>query len=377
MNCKKCNQKIIEPFKFCTNCGYKVDEIEISNQNHIEESAELPSLTTLNIQKDKNLNKKIVIMAVVMLFIISISSINLYKLFTSEGKGNQEPILTDKGNTEELESPKKEYDEFPVTVQEAISIAKKVTPAGRVELVSDRIRKDGNFYYEITVFTDIENVTSKLGTLYIDKETGDIFTPDIYNPANPWTKVEGVVGGSADEQYADSPNISNTPIGPTTGRDYYGLLKGTWESENENEIRNYVREGYFVTYGDISVVEGEIFALVWDKDEINELLKDYRTTSEPLVFTITNSLSPTSSLQGYDSNNFNDIISDVDIENSMIVNIKNNNELSPEQFKELIIFTSDDYKKCRVFQFITDPYMNMILKEKATFYKVAEELDYP
>lgn len=381
MYCKNCNKEILETTKFCPNCGSKIEQVEEvvevseeSNQDQTDKVIELSISNILNKQTGNKSNKRAVIFVVVMTVIISISSISLYKVFISKGKDSRETILTNTTDTDKLGVPEEEieYHEYPVTVQEAISIAEKVITSGRVEVVSDRIRKNDNFYYEILNYTNVEyRDHSELGTLYIDKKTGDVWMPDTYNPANPWTKVEGVIGGSADEQQTDSADSPSTQDSitinkPTTSGEQYVRLNGIWT--DDTEIRRYVREGYYVEINDFNMFSGD-YLPIFEQSEIADILKQYRGSVVPNVFTIQK--NPTSSTQEYDQNRFEDIFSDSDIENSIIVSVMDNN--NKEEYKELLIFEPENPRKCRVYMFSTGP--NVLLTERGDFYKIADQVD--
>jgi len=378
MNCKNCNQEISENTKFCPNCGSKIEQTEEVNEvikhNEIDEVLELPPVN-LNTQRNSNLNKKKSAIAIVL--IISISSITLYKIFNDKGKDAKEPIISNTEDTDKVGEAKEGeevvYDEFPVTVQEAISIAEKVITSGRVEVLSDRIRKDGKFYYEVGVFREVEYVTVKEGTLYIDKETGDVFMPDTVTLTNPWIKVEGVIDASTNHQVPDTPVTANPNTNkPLTQGDYYAKIMGGWT--DNNEIRTYAKEGYYVDMGGLNMVTGE-FSIIIDKDEIDEILKYYRESLIPNVFTKpkTQIVEP----QSYDINKFEDIITDADLEKAVIVNIKNNNEdsiykgLYKAEYKELMIFTSDDYRQAKIYELQTGE--NIALKEVGDFFKTTKQ----
>lgn len=376
MKCKHCNQEILENANFCSNCGSNIEQnervIEANEHNEIGEVVELLPLN-LNTQRNSNLNKKILLVSLAIAFIISISAIVLYNIFTDKGTEKKDYSLIGKSNTDESESPKKEYDDFPVTVQEAISIAEKVITSGRVEVLSDRIRKDGKFYYEVAVFREIENRTVKEGTLYIDKETGDVFMLDKLDPTNPWIAVNGMIEAPTHNQESDTQVGQTTPDTPViterlTQGEYYAKITGSWTDNNEKRI--YAKEGYYVNIGGLDMITGD-FSITTNKDEINEILKYYREEMTPNVFTKpkTQIVAP----QTYDINKFEDIFTDTDLEKAIIVNIKNNKEDSiyKPEYKELIIFTSDDYRQCKVY--ILETGANIVLKEVGDFFKTTKQ----
>ena len=368
MNCKNCNQEILETAKFCTNCGSKIVQVEeiaeVIKNDRVDEMVELPILNILDTQKRNYLNKKMLVALIAFIFIISTVSIALFRTFNNKEKNTQETT-----NNQKLGAAETVYNDFPVTLQEAISIAEKVITSGRVEIVSDRIRQDDNFYYEALIYSDLENKPhTKLCTLYIDKKTGEVYMPDRLNPEKPWIKIERNVSNAGKVQSSNTPSTQgkqelSKSNPPSTQGDQYVRLMGSWT--NNAEIRRYVKEGYYVEAGGIGILNGD-FTLIWDQTEINKILKDYRGTVGPNVFTIPKTQMATPNK--YDFNRFEDIISETDLENSIIVSIedKKNNK----KYKELMIFTSDDYRQCRIFELKTGA--NIVLEERGMFFKTTK-----
>lgn len=390
MKCRLCNKRVLATSKFCTNCGAKLrddkDTIDATNKEYLVDS-----------QRTKYPKVMIILGILALLFITSTSTV-IYKIITNKNYSladtnknqnntvyNENPAIDEQSNSNETE----------IDSQEAISIALDAISTGWVKLGSDYAIKNGRIYYEIINYSDSESNNAKLHTMYIDNKTGEIYVQDNYNPENPWIRIENSISEVYNNQSSNTSNgsTSNSTTTPnestwhisrsnentsndTTTRlsqgEYYAKLTGIWVKSDSDHIRTYAKEGYYVSIGSLPMVEGN-FTVISDLTTMLDILEPYIAAGAMQPNVYTNPEVKTSPLQNMDINRFEDVVTTEDLYNAVIVDIENNIEIEEykrvydRNYKELIIFTSSDYKQYKTYILKEDG--SMIIKEVGDFTK--------
>ena len=224
MNCKNCNQEVLETAKFCTNCGSKIDQVEetveVIKNDRVDEMVELPISNILDTQKRNYLNKKVIIFAITFTLIISLVSIVLNKTF----KNKEKNTTTSTNINKKSEAPKEEkeekevvqYKDYPTSIQDAIMIGRKVLSLrginGGLEATSD-IKRDGKNYYELSIYETFANIEHMIfGVLFVDKITGEAYITNTDDPKGPWSKIEGIIANSVSMQSSNTIDCDDYPI---------------------------------------------------------------------------------------------------------------------------------------------------------------------
>ena len=354
MYCKECNQEILETAKFCPNCGSKVEQFEeveeVIEVNEQDETVELPIVPKIgddDIQSNKLTIKKVGVIAITWIVIISVSSISLYKAFTGNGNDKQAPIIIDIENSKAFQSSNEGTTETQITKEEAKTMVEKLVemlvPERRVEVISDSIRKDGVTYYEASVYTDINGGTFKLATLYVDKHAGNVYMENINKPSEPWIKVEDVSDTMDYYTYYSDP--LNLPEGRLSNDDYSSYLNGTWVSATGVRIYDEWSsdiEGY-------DYYSNQSYIIIDNITIINKMLETYIKGN---VMTLTGMAR------------FRDTISETDLNNSIIV--KSIDDFTSEVMHELIIFAPNDYTNFKVYELVYGE--TVLLEERGHFF---------